>query len=268
MEAPLSPACPTACSGKAPDLTQFGARFARPLSLLALVALWWLAARLGGDPGRLPSPPAVVGFTWHALAAGEMLPALLATLVRVACAFVLSMLAGAAIGMLAGRSPVADRLIDPWLVIALNLPVLMVVVLVYIWMGLTEAAAILSVCIAKIPTVVVTVREGARALDPSLDELGQVFAIARLRRWRVIVLPQMAPYLAAAARAGLSVTWKIVLIVELIGRPNGVGFELNLFFQNFDVAGIIAYGLVFSLVMLAAEWMLLQPLERRANAWR
>jgi NitT/TauT family transport system permease protein len=170
--------------------------------------------------------------------------------------------------MLAGRSPMADGLIDPWLVLALNLPVLMVVVLVYIWMGLTEAAAILSVCIAKIPTVVVTVREGARALDPALDEVGQVFAIPRLRRWRAIVLPQMAPFLAAAARAGLSVTWKIVLIVELIGRPNGVGFELNLFFQTFDVAGIMAYGLVFSLVMLAAEWVLLQPLERRANAWR
>jgi len=124
------------------------------------------------------------------------------------------------------------------------------------------------VCISKIPTVVVTLREGARALDPSLDELAQSFALSPLRRWRRIVLPQMAPYLAAASRGGLSVTGKIVLIVELLGRPNGVGFELNLFFQNFDVAGIIAYGLVFALVMLAVESLILQPLERRANAWR
>ncbi len=235
---------------------------------MCLLALWWGAARLAADPGRLPGPGAVARFAWRALASGEMLPAMLATLARVAAAFVLSMLAGAAIGMAAGRSRAADALIDPWLVIALNLPVLMVVVLVYIWLGLTEAAAILSVCIAKIPTVVVTVREGARALDPALDELGLSFGIPRLRRWRSILAPQMAPYLAAAARAGLSVTWKIVLIVELIGRPNGVGFELNLFFQTFDVAGIIAYGLVFSLIMLAAETFLLQPVEKRANAWR
>jgi len=257
-----------ACSGKGPDLKGFARRISRGLSLLVLLALWWAAARLAGDPGRLPGPGAVAVFAWRATMAGEMLPAMLATLGRVAAAFVLSMLAGTAIGMLAGRSGAADALIDPWLVIALNLPVLMVVVLVYIWMGLTEAAAILSVCIAKIPTVAVTVREGARALDPALDELGQCFAIPRWRRWRTILLPQMAPYLAAAARAGLSVTWKIVLIVELIGRPNGVGFELNLLFQNFDVAGIIAYGLAFSLVMLAAEAVLLQRLERRANAWR
>lgn len=240
----------------------------RVLSLLALLALWWVASRLAADPGRLPGPTRVAEFAWGAAARGEMLPAMLATLARVACAFVMSMLTGIAIGMVAGRSKAADSVIDPWLVLALNLPVLMVVVLVYIWMGLTEAAAIVSVCIAKIPTVVVTVREGARALDPALDELGQSFAIPGWLRWRHILLPQMAPYVAGAARAGLSVTWKIVLIVELIGRPNGVGFELNLFFQNFDVAGIIAYGLVFSLVMLAAEAFLLQPLERRVNAWR
>ncbi len=243
-------------------------RASRAVSLAALLALWWVSARLAADPGRLPAPASVARFAWDAAVRGEMLPAMLATLGRVACAFVLSMLAGTAIGMVAGRSKAADAVIDPWLVIALNLPVLMVVVLVYIWMGLTEVAAIVAVCIAKIPTVAVTVREGARALDPALDEVGQSFGIPRLRRWRHILLPQMAPYLAGAARAGLSVTWKIVLIVELIGRPNGVGFELNLFFQTFEVAGIIAYGLVFSLVMLAVETLLLQRLERRANAWR
>ena len=197
-----------------------------------------------------------------------MLPAILATLGRVLCAFALSMLAGSAIGLVAGRARAVDAVIDPWLVIALNLPVLMVVVLVYIWMGLTETAAIIAVCIAKIPTVVVTVREGARALDPALDDLARGFALPRWRRFYKIVLPQLAPYLAAAARSGLSVTWKIVLIVELIGRPNGVGFELNFYFQTFDVAGIIGYGLVFAMVMLAAEMLVLQPVERRVNAWR
>ncbi len=240
----------------------------RAASILVLLALWWGAARLGADPGRFPGPGPVALFAWRDLAQGQMLPAIGATLFRVAAAFVFSMLVGIAIGMLAGRAKAADAVIDPWLVVALNLPVLVVVILVYIWMGLTESAAILAVSIAKIPTVIVTVREGARALDPSLDELASSFAIPWPRRWRRIILPQMAPYLAAAARGGLSVTWKIVLIVELIGRPNGVGFELNMLFQSFDVAGIIAYGLVFALLMLGLESLALRPLERRANAWR
>ena len=61
---------------------------------------------------------------------------------------------------------------------------------------------------------------------------------------------QLAPYLAAAARSGLSLVWKIVLIVELLGRPNGVGFEIGTAFQLFDVRRILAYAIVFVLVML------------------
>ncbi len=81
-------------------------------------------------------------------------------------------------------------------------------------------------------------------------------------------MPQVAPYFAAAARSGLSLVWKIVLVVELLGRPNGVGFEMGIAFQLFDVTRIIAYALVFVAVMLTIETVLVQPLERRASRWR
>jgi len=96
----------------------------------------------------------------------------------------------------------------------------------------------------------------------------RVFRLMSWRRLRYIVVPQLAPFLAAAGRSGLSITWKIVLIVELLGRPNGVGFALNLYFQSFNVVGILAYGFVFVAIMLLVEMMLLQPWERRANVWR
>ena len=59
--------------------------------------------------------------------------------------------------------------------------------------------------------------------------------------------------MAAAARSGLSLVWKIVLVVELLGRPNGIGFELNPYFQLFDVRMILAYALAFVAVMLLIE---------------
>jgi NitT/TauT family transport system permease protein len=57
-------------------------------------------------------------------------------------------------------------------------------------------------------------------------------------------------------------------VVELLGRPNGVGFEMGIAFQLFDVTRIIAYALVFIVVMLTIETVLVQPLERRASRWR
>ena len=240
----------------------------RALSLLGLLVLWWLCARLAAAPRLLPPPGAVLGVLWHGLLAGDMARNMGITLLRVIAAFVVSMAAGSAIGYLAGRSRRFDALADPWIVIALNLPALVVILLAYVWIGLNELAAIAAVAIVKAPTVIVTVREGARALDPALEELAAAYRLPRRSRLRRVVAPQLAPYLAAAARSGLAITWKIVLIVELLGRPDGVGFALNLLFQNFDVAGILAYGLGFAAIMLVIETVLLQPWERRANAWR
>jgi NitT/TauT family transport system permease protein len=240
----------------------------RALSLAGLVALWWAASHAVATPQLLPAPETVAAFGWRAALGGEMPQTIGITLLRVAAAFVLSMIAGTAAGYVAGRSAAANAVMDPWLVVTLNLPVLVVVILAYIWVGLNEVAAVLAVTIAKTPTVMVTVREGARALDPGLEDIAAVYRLPPLRRLRRIVLPQLAPYLAAAGRSGLSITWKIVLIVELLGRPDGVGFVLNLYFQNFNVAGILAYGLAFAAIMLCAESAVLQPWEQRANAWR
>ena len=101
-----------------------------------------------------------------------------------------------------------------------------------------------------------------------LDDMAQVFRMGPWVRLRHVVLPQLAPYLAAAARSGLSLVWKIVLIVELLGRPNGVGFEIGVAFQLFDVTKILAYALAFCAVMLVIETFLVQPLERHVSRWR
>lgn len=240
----------------------------RLLSLLGFVTLWWVGAHFATSAALLPGPQRVAQFAWHECLNGDLPAAFAATLSRVAIAFVLAMAGGGVLGYLSGRSARVNGWVDPWVVIALNLPVLVVIVLAYIWVGLNDTAAILAVVLAKAPTVIVTVREGARALDTSLSEMAQAFQLPLGRRLRFVVLPQLLPYLAAAGRGGLSITWKIVLLVELLGRPSGVGYDLNLFFQNFNVTGILAYGLAFAALMLMVEAAVLQPLERRATAWR
>jgi NitT/TauT family transport system permease protein len=240
----------------------------RLLSLVAFVVVWWVASRIAASPTMLPSPQSVLAFVWHECVNGGLPRAFAATLARVIVAFVLAMAGGTIVGYLTGRSERMNLWLDPWVVIALNLPVLVVIVLAYIWVGLNDVAAVLAVIVAKAPTVVVTVREGTRALDPGLAEMAAAFRLPRWRRLRFVVLPQLLPYLAAAGRSGLSITWKIVLVVELLGRPNGVGYALNLYFQNFNVTGILAYGLAFAGMMLLVEAAILQPLERRASAWR
>ena len=250
-----------------PD-TAFPRGISRTVSLVILVVLWWVAAALASSPQLLPAPLPVLAFAWHEILDGALPWNIAITLWRVIAAFAAAMLIGGLFGYAAGRSRRVDALVDPWVVIALNLPLLVVVVLTYVWVGLNDSAAILAVAIAKAPTVFVTIREGTRALDRGLEEIGMVYRLPRGRRLRRIELPQLMPFIAAAARSGLSITWKIVLVVELLGRPNGIGFVLNLYFQNFNVTGILAYGLSFAAIMLVVETTVLQPWELHANAWR
>lgn len=239
----------------------------RLLSILAFLALWAGAAALAASP-EVPGPLEVFGFLAKEAAGGELFYHLTVTLARVAAAFLIAMFIGTAIGVVMGQSRNADRLLDPWIILLLNIPALVVIVLCYIWIGLTEAAAVTAVAVNKIPNVVVTLREGARALDPKLTEMARVFRFSRSRMLRHVILPQLLPFIAAAGRSGLALIWKIVLVVELLGRSNGVGFQIHLYFQLFDVAAILGYALAFVCVMLVIEFFAVQPLETYLNRWR
>ncbi|MEA3071740.1 MAG: NitT/TauT family transport system permease protein [Alphaproteobacteria bacterium] len=239
----------------------------RLLSLGLLIAAWYAGSLFAGER-LLPAPQVVALAMLDEARSGALALNLGVTLARVAAAFIIAMALGSALGLIMGRSRVSDRLGDPWLIVLLNLPALVIIVLAYIWAGLTETAAVSAVALNKLPIATVTVREGARSLDTALDEMAQVFRMRAWTRIRHVMLPQLAPYLAAAARSGLSLVWKIVLIVELLGRPNGVGFEIGVAFQLFDVTRILAYALAFVAVMLAVETLLVQPLERHIARWR
>ena len=167
-----------------------------------------------------------------------------------------------------GRSRRLDRWLDSLLVALLNLPALVGIVLIFVWFGLSETTTVAAVALNKLPNTAVTVREGARAIDEQLIEMARSFDVPRLATWRNVMLPQLYPYLFAAARSGLALIWKVVLVAELLGRSDGVGFQIQVYFQLFDVTGILAYTLAFMIVVQLIEWVLLQPLERRVNRWR
>jgi NitT/TauT family transport system permease protein len=240
----------------------------RALSLAGLLLFWAALAALNGDPSVLPGPGRVLPLIWLELTTGDLLYQLGQTLTRVALAFVLAMSIGMAIGVAMGRRPTLNRWLDSWLVVFLNLPALVVIVLCYLWIGLNEVAAVAAVAINKIPTVTAMMREGARAMDPALDDMARVFRMDGWARLRHVTLPQLAPHIASSARSGISLIWKIVLVVEFLGRSSGIGFKIHLYFQLFDVTMVLVYALAFVAVMLAIETLLLQPIETRARAWR
>ena len=237
------------------------------LSTLLLLAIWEAAALLLHAP-TLPTPVQVAVVFWQATLSGELPYHLGVTLLRLLVSFSLAMLFGCAIGILLGKNKTLNAFFDNWLVIFLNIPALVTIILCYIWFGLVESAAILAVVINKLPNVVVTLREGARSLDKDLLEMAQVYRFNKKKTFIHVIWPQLHPFVMAATRSGLALIWKIILVVELLGRSNGMGYQLHIFFQLFDVASLLAYSFAFVAVIQLIEMMILKPLDRKALRWR
>lgn len=237
-------------------------------SLGVLMAFWAILAWFKADASVLPAPLAVVDVALREIKSGAMWYHLSATLARVALAFTLSMTIGAIIGITLGRLPAMDRFLSPWVTVFLNVPALVIIVLCYMWIGLNEIAAIAAVTLNKTAQVMVTLRDGAKTADAALFDMAKVYRMPTMTRLRHVLLPQLAPYFAVAARNGIAMIWKIVLVVEFLGRSSGVGFKIHLYFQNFQTAHVLAYALSFVVVMLAIEALCIAPWEKRASQWR
>lgn len=239
----------------------------RLLSFLALLIVWELAAYIVDDRS-LPTLLVVAQKFYDHMVDGSLLFDLGMTLWRVFAAFVLAMVFGTVIGIMMGIDKRTDIALDGWLILFLNIPALVTIILCYVWFGLNEIAAIFAVALNKFPNVVVTMREGTRAIDHSLLHVADVFRVPKGRRMMHFFMPQLYPYLMVSARSGLALIWKIVLVVELLGRSNGIGFQLQSFFSLYDIASILAYTLAFVLVMMAVEFGIVGPLDRHVTRWR
>jgi NitT/TauT family transport system permease protein len=113
-----------------------------------------------------------------------------------------------------------------------------------------------------------SVIQGVRSVDAQIIEMAHVFRLSRWAQVRHIWLPSLVPYLFSGARLGFSLAWKVIVLVELFGLSNGVGYQLESEFSSQNVAGVIAWTIVFWIVMAVIEYGLIQTLERRSRRWQ
>ncbi|MGH8559987.1 MAG: ABC transporter permease, partial [Methylococcales bacterium] len=191
-------------------------------SLISLVTLWQLTAAFLHS-SVLPTPIEVTRVLIEASVSGDLPKNLGITLARLTISFFLAMLLGSAIGIILGRHRKLDQFFDTWIILFLNVPALVTIILSFVWFGLIESAAILAVVINKLPNVIVTIREGTRVLDRNLLEMAQSYNFSRTKTFRHVIWPQLYPFVITAARTGLALIWKIILVVEMLGRSNGMG---------------------------------------------
>lgn len=237
------------------------------LSLLSLIIIWQSLSILANSD-VFPSIVDILRSFFDHLLNKDLIFHVGITLQRVLIAFLIAMFIGIILGILMGLSSKIDNFFDIFLIIGLNIPALVTIIICYIWFGLTDFSAVLAVIINKVPIVVVNIREGVKSMDKKYLQMAQIYNLSWSDIFRKIYLPQIYPYIMATTRLTISLIWKIVLVVELLGRSDGVGFQIAMFFQDFDIKSIFAYSFAFIFIVILIEKIVLNPIENRVKKWR
>lgn len=235
--------------------------------IVCFLAAWWLLHRFV-LPDVLPSVDGTLAAMVELLTGAEFYEQMALTVRRVIGGFAIAYVVAMVLGTLMGRSKRAEAFFEIFVVAGLSQPGIFIAMIILVALGLRESSAIIAMGFLAMPMVTVNFWQGTKSLDPALDQMAQVFGYSGAQKVRHVILPQLLSPAMAAARHGFGISWKYVVVIELLGLPDGVGYQVNRAFQLFDLQSVIAWTLGFMLFVALFEYLALRPLERRLFAWR
>lgn len=227
---------------------------------------------------------------WHvmALAFGPWVPAIDATLLamvkavqnagfwsdffltlgRVLASFAAASIVGAILGLWVGLSEKAEAFFQPLLALALAVPDPVYIIFAILAVGTGEMAGFIALTIAVTPFVTNIVRSNVHARDKGLDEMAQIYHLPRDVRLRSVLVPQLMPALLTAMRFSFALSWKLVVVVEAIGQPDGIGASIFNSFRLLRMREVAAITIIFIIAMQLLERGVLGRVEKKLLRWR
>lgn len=235
------------------------------VAFVLLAGAWELTAFLSG--GWVPSVMDIAQAVPAVVTDPRTLENAGITLYRILVAFGAATVLGGILGVAMGLSRVLEGFFRPLVVIGLAIPDPVYVIFAILILGTEPSSGLIALTLAVLPFAVTVVHSGVKSRDPQLDELAKVYRFGRRRYIQQVLVRQVAPALLVAARTAFAFSWKIVVLVEALSQPLGIGSQIYNYFRLLRYDEMVAISLVFILVMRLIDAVLLGAAERRALAW-
>lgn len=252
-------------------------RAARWTSRVVLLVLWQLA---GAVSTRFPTPIRTVqimitefnapytGRDWSVWN-NELVQNLSVSIERTLLALVVITLIGLPIGFAMGWWWRAQALLTDLVTVGIALPAYMWALLAIMWFGFGFRAPVFCAVVSATPGLVIHVLQGALAVPQDLRDMSEAYGVPFVTRLRHLVLPSMAAAAIAGLRVAIIAAWGCVVLVEWFGNNEGAGFRARHWYQSAaDYNGLMAWGVVILVVVIAVDRGLIERIDRAAHRWR
>ena len=238
------------------------------MGIVWLLVLWEVASLL--TPENLLPPPQVVvrEVVVRVILKEGFLTHVGATCVRILVGFAISFAIGMGMGLMMGVRKFWENFFSGYVIIGLTIPSLAWAVIGVLWFGLKALTPVFATVMIVYPYVAANFWSGVKAVDKDLVDMAQAFDVSRSRIIRHIYIPSLLPHTLAAARIGFSISWKIVIVGEVFGSSKGIGYMIYYWYHMFNMRLVLAWLLLFTVVMLILEYLVFKRLERHFLGWR
>jgi NitT/TauT family transport system permease protein len=230
--------------------------------ILALV-LWQIA---GARIDRIPTPIQVFDFLYDHR--DLLWPNIWVTLQTAIVAMLIIVTVGTLIGFAMGRWWQVRYLLQDLVMVLIALPAFIWALLAVMWWAFNDIGPIFVACISATPMLIINTRQGAAAVDGDLQKMSTAYRVPVVRQFRQLVLPTMSEYIIAGFRFATLAAWGAILLVEFFGSEEGIGFQAAFWYDAGSFTGMIAWGFVMLVVIVAIDKLVLEPLLRRTRRWR
>lgn len=236
-------------------------------SIFLFIAIWEWGHQLYGTL-ILPAPLDTFATLWQMLQDPRMQADIGITLHRAVWGFLISVSIGSGLGLLAGLFVTTSMMSRPLVTILMGMPPIAWIVLAMMWFGMSDQTVVFTVVVASFPIVFVGALQGTRTLENDLRDMSDSFRTPLWMKFTDVYFPHVFSYVFPAWIAALGMSWKIVVMAELLASSDGIGAALAVARTQLDTATALALVAVMVGSLLLVEYLLMEPVRREVEQWR
>nr|WP_312875674.1 ABC transporter permease [Paenibacillus planticolens] len=237
------------------------------LPITALI-LWQIFGSLGVvSKTLLPTPYAIWQAFYDLLISGELFRHVKISIWRAAVGFLIGGSLGLGFGLLVGLFRKFEQTVDPSVQMLRTIPHLAITPLFILWFGFGEFSKVLLIAKGAFFPLYVQTFLGIRNVDSKLFDVARVLEFSKFKQITKLVLPAALPNILLGLRLSIGVAWLGLVVAELMGSSEGVGY-LILDARQFSQTAIVFVGiLIFAFVGKGSD-SLVRVLEKKLLKWR
>ncbi|MDA0635397.1 ABC transporter permease [Nonomuraea sp. MCN248] len=212
-----------------------------------VIVTWELITRFVYLDDDFPPPSTIVVRTYELWFSGpasrlfltdDAFENIIPSLGRMFGGWILASVIGVVLGVILGRSRKISGYVDGLIELGRAVPPPMLLPLFVVLFQAGLATQLATIVFGVIWPVLLNSIDGARSVDRTYTDTATVFGLSKAQHLRVVVIPAASPKIFAGLRLSLSLALILMVISEIFGGTDGIGYQLLAAQRSFDAAGV------------------------------